>query len=86
MATKKAPTLAQARSIYEAGRRAYASSNIMLVDDIFRGMKPAARRARVTVYTDVQWFQLMARYIRAHKPWQRLTDEQRRDIHEALKG
>lgn len=89
MATKKkarkSPTLSQARAIYEGGRRGYANSYAMMVDDIFEGMKAPAKKAGVTVFFDVDWFHLMARNIRAHRRWETIPENVRRDIHEALK-
>lgn len=89
MATKKkarkSPTLAQARAIYEGGRRAYSNSYAMMVDDILSGMKAPAKKARVQVFCDVDWFHEMGKHIRAHRRWESLTDEQHQDIHEALK-
>lgn len=81
---KKKLTIAQAKAIYEGGRRAYASSYAMMVDDIFEGMQAPAKRAGVKVFYDVPWFYEMARQIRAHNSWERLSDRTRQDIHRAL--
>lgn len=83
--TRKSPTLSQAKAIYEGGRRAYANSYAMMVDDILEGMKAPAKKAGVSVFCDVDWFHLMARNIRAHRRWETLAESVRQDIHEALK-
>lgn len=81
----KKPTATQVKAIYNAGRTAYQQSYAMMVDDILEGMKEAAKKAGRTPFYDIDWFQLMARQIRAHRTWDSIDVRAREDIIEAVK-
>lgn len=81
----KRPTMAQARAIYEGGKRSYATSYAMLIDDVVEGMRAPAKKAGRQVFFDVRWFQLMAPRIRARRSWDSLEDRVKQEMLEALR-
>jgi len=83
-ATKKKPTAAQVRAIYNGGLKAYGESYAMMVDDILYGMVAPCKKASVSLVTDVEWFYLMSRKIRNFVVWDRLPETDQLEIVNAV--